>query len=279
MTPPAGDDTTQTPAEAYQAYYGPAIFERHARILLELAALRPGERVLDLACGTGIVARQAARIVGPSGKVVGVDLNPAMVEVARAQPAVGGAPLTYRQGDATALDAPSDAFDVVTCQQGFQFFPDRPAAAAHMRRVLVDGGRAVVACWLGIEEHPLYEALTEAELPHLRALGVEVSREELTAPFSLGDPDELRALLEGVGFRDVEVHRRTVEARFADADRFVERLEYAYAAVVPTFATDPQAFAHYLGAISRDAAPVVTRHRDGDEIVTPMHTHVAVART
>jgi len=265
-------DQKVTPAQAYEDYFGPAIFEPLTQVLLEYAPPQLGERVLDLACGTGIVARRVAPMVGAGGLVVGVDINPGMIEVAQAQPAPEGAPIEWRQGDALMLDLPDSAFDVVLLQQGLQFFSDRPAGARRMRRVLADGGRVVLAVWQGLERHPLYEALVDAEVPHLGALGVPVSREEVGAPFSLGDADDLRTLLTDAGFRDIEIASRSIEARFATPGRFVERMEFAYAAVVPQFVEDPAAFAAYLETIGRETKAIVERYREGDWIAVPMHT-------
>ncbi|HEX2233898.1 MAG TPA: methyltransferase domain-containing protein [Thermoleophilaceae bacterium] len=273
--------TTETPnpTQAYQSYFGPAIFEPLTERVLAVAAPAIGERVIDVACGTGILTRRAAVHAAPRGRVVGVDINPAMIETARSiRPEEGSAPIEYREGDGTALDEPSGAYDVAYCQQGLQFFPDRAAGARELRRVVRDGGRAVVAVWQGIDRHPLYAALADAEEPHLAALGVSLSREELIAPFSLGGTDQLRDLLTRVGFADVELATDSIQARFADADRFVERLEYAYAAVVPAFAQDPAAFQAYLERIAADTKDVVDEYRTGDEVVVPMHANIAVAR-
>ncbi len=269
--------TPSSPAHAYQAYFGPAIFEPLAERVLVLSPPAPGDRVLDVACGTGILTRRLAAAAGPAGRVVGVDLNPKMIEVAHELTAGHALPIEYRQGDGTALDLPDVAFDAVYCQQGLQFFPDPAAGAREMRRVLDTSGRAVVATWRGIDHHPLYLALADAEEPHLAALGVEITRAELEAPFSLGDPEELEALLVDAGFRDVAVRSVSIEARFADADHFVARMEFAYAAVIPRFAEDPDAFAAYLDAIDRDTRAIVATHRQGDDIVVPMHANLAVA--
>ncbi|MFD2093707.1 class I SAM-dependent methyltransferase [Blastococcus deserti] len=265
-----------SPAQAYQEYFGPAIFEPLAAKVLAVAPPAAGHRILDVACGTGILTRRLAEAAGPGGQVVGIDINPAMIDVARAQAATG-APVEYRHGDGIALDAPAATFDAVYCQQGLQFFPDRPAGAREMRRVLGDGGRAVVATWRGLDHHPLYAALADAEEPHLADLGVRIGRDELEAPFSLGDPDELTGLLHGAGFAHVRVHAVSLEACFADADHFVERMEYAYAAVIPRFTEDPASFAAYLQAIGRATAQVVADHRDGDTVVVPMHANIAIA--
>jgi len=100
--------------------------------------------VLDVACGTGIVARQAAPLVGADGQVVALDMNPAMLAVARALPAPSGATIHWREGDAMDLPFEDGAFDVVLCQHGLQFVPDRARAVREMRRVLAPGGRALV---------------------------------------------------------------------------------------------------------------------------------------
>lgn len=265
------------PARAYQDYFGRAIFEPLARHVVGRAAPAPGESVLDVACGTGILTRSLAAAAGPEGHVVGVDINPAMVAVAESLPVPGGARVDWCRGDGTALDLPDAAFDLVCCQQGLQFFPDPRAGVAEVRRVLIDGGRTVIAVWQGLDRHPLYAALAEAELPHLAAAGLDVTPDDLTAPFSLGDADELAALLDAVGFTSIEITSASIEARFADADRFVERMEHAYAGVVPAFAEDPTAFADYLAAISADTAGIVAEYRQGDTVVVQMHTNVALA--
>lgn len=268
-----------TPAEAYQEYFAPAIFEPLADELLRCATPEPGDRVLDVACGTGIVTRRLAAAVGGAGQVVGVDLNPGMLQVATAQADPGATTIDYRQGDAQALDLPDDSFDLVLCQQGLQFLPDRAAGVREMHRVLVDKGRSAIACWQGLDRHPVFAALTEAEVPHLQAFGVEVTADDVVAPFSLGDADELASLLTSAGFRDVDVVERTIETRFATPERFVERMEYAYAAVVPQFTRDPEVFADYLARITESTRHIVERYVEGDRVVFPMHTHIAVGRS
>ncbi len=265
-----------SPPEVYETYYGPAIFSPLADALLPHAGVRPGERVLDLACGTGIVTRRLAALVGHGGRVVGVDVNPAMLEVARRH---GGDGIEWREGDGTALDLPESAFDLVTVQQGLQFFPDREAGAQETRRVLAGGGRAVLAVWKGLDHHPLFAALAEAEAPQLVAHGLDVSWQDLVAPFSFGDARALRRLLLDSGFAEVSLAEATVRARFPDADHFLQRLEYAYAGVVPRFAEDPEAFETYLDAVARATTDVVASYRHGDDVVVPMHANIAVART
>ncbi len=263
-----------SPAEAYHVYYGPAIVGPLSDRILSIVAPSPGDRVLDVAAGTGIPTRKLASLVGPTGRVAGVDVNPAMVDVARR---LDGASIHYDVADGAALPFPDRDFDFVYCQQGLQFFTDRVGGAREMRRVLDDGGRAVIACWQGIEAQGVFAALVDAEEPHLTAAGVDVDRAELVAPFAFGDRDELRALLLDAGFSDVSVTEVSIDARFADADRFVERMEYGYAAVIPQFAEEPTAFAAYLAGITEATREMVAAYRQGDEIIIPMVSNVAVA--
>lgn len=121
------------------------------RRLVDVAALRPADHVLDVACGTGFVARKAAEHVGTGGRVVGIDLNTGMIEAARAT-ADGRDTIEWRTGDAAALPFADASFDVVLCQQGVQFFPDRLQGLREMNRVLRQGGRLAFTVWSAITD-------------------------------------------------------------------------------------------------------------------------------
>ena len=125
-------------AEAYERYLATS-FAPWARRLVELAGIGSGQRVLDVACGTGIVARQAAASAGASGQVVGLDLNDDMLRVARAAAATTVPPIEWRQGDGRRLPFADRAFDAVVCEQAIQFFPAPDAAVREMHRVLAPG--------------------------------------------------------------------------------------------------------------------------------------------
>ncbi len=185
--------------ETYQAMQVPSIFEPLARMLLSRVALRPGQAVLDIACGTGVVTRLAAEAVGPDGTVVGVDFNQPMLDVAAGID--GGDVIEWRQGDAGALPVTDDSFDVVLCQQGLQYFPDKVAALREMRRALKPGGMAWLAVWQSPEHRPTNRAWNRVLARHL---GPDVTRVS-EAPFSLGDGAELRRLMTEGGFQDVVV--------------------------------------------------------------------------
>src|SRR6478735_390970 len=144
--------------EVYERELIPAVFGPWAPILIQLADPKPGDRVIDIACGTGIVARIAAARVGPSGAVVGVDLNPGMLNVARSlENTDDAASVQWQEASADKLPFPDGSFNVAYCQLGLQFFADRPAALREMRRVLSTKGRLAVMVWCGIQESPGFE--------------------------------------------------------------------------------------------------------------------------
>jgi ubiquinone/menaquinone biosynthesis C-methylase UbiE len=184
-------------AENYERYFVPVIGAPLAADLVDLAAFRPGERVVDVACGTGVVTRLAAERVGVAGTVAGVDINPDMLTVARAA-APADAAIEWHEAKAEELPLPDDAFDVALCQLGLQFFADKPAALRQIRRVLVPGGRLLIN--VPGPQPPMFAVLEAALARHL---GPEVAAFVGTV-FSLHDPTELRDLIHGAGFAEVE---------------------------------------------------------------------------
>jgi SAM-dependent methyltransferase len=206
MTTATYRNYTGSGAELYQRFFVPAIATPVSGELLATAGLRRGERVLDVACGTGIITRAAAEQVGTTGTVTAVDLAPDMLEVAKATPAAG-APIEWHEADAIALPLPDGAYDVALCQMGLMFIADRPRAVAELHRVLAPGGRVIVNTPGRIQ--PLFEALEQAIVDHIDpGLGAFVS-----AVFSMHDPAALGDLLGGAGFEDVS--SKEYVARFA----------------------------------------------------------------
>jgi ubiquinone/menaquinone biosynthesis C-methylase UbiE len=148
--------------ELYERYLVPAITSVWANDLLDRVEPRRGESVLDVACGTGVVARLAERR-GHAGRLVGIDLNTAMLAVARAKSAT----VEWVEGSALNLPFDANSFDVVLCQLGLQFFPDRPLALKEMVRVLKSGGRAGLSVYSAIERTPSAHAFVQALDKHL----------------------------------------------------------------------------------------------------------------
>jgi ubiquinone/menaquinone biosynthesis C-methylase UbiE len=195
-----------TAPENYERYFVPAIGRPLADALVDVAGVRPGQRVLDVACGTGVVARVAAERAGAEGSVAGVDVNPGMLGVARSMTA-GGAPISWHETSADALPFPDGAFDLVLCQLGLQFFPDRLGALREMRRVLAPAGRTLVLVPGPAPE--IFVILEEFLAAHFTpdvAAFVQVV-------FSLHEPDELRGLMADAGFRrsDARAHGTTLQ--------------------------------------------------------------------
>ena len=186
-------------AQRYENFFVPHIATPFSHALFDRAALRSGEAVLDVACGTGVISRVAARSVGEAGRVTAVDISPDMLEVAAAIPTGGGAPIEWREADAAALPLPDRTFDVVLCQMGLMFFDDQSAAINEMHRVLKPGGRVVINTPDRIQ--PLFENLGRAISDHISPdLGGFVS-----SVFSMHDKDELAGLLTEHQMIDVDV--------------------------------------------------------------------------
>jgi SAM-dependent methyltransferase len=244
-------------AETYEATFVPAIFAEWASETLDAAAVGPGTQLLDVGCGTGIVARTAADVVGPSGTVTGVDLNEAMLTVAaRIRPAID-----WRQGDAAALPFDAEVFDAVTCQMAMMFFPDRRRALAEMGRVVRRHGTVAVVVPAMLDDQPAYRTFVDVAA---RRAGAE-ARSLLGTYWSCGDLDVLRADVTAAGLEIVSSRTHTGTARFASADAFVatevegsplvERLdETTYAAIRAEVRTTMD---HYRTADGRFEVPLV----------------------
>lgn len=199
---------------AYERVMVPAVFGPWAKILLASVALRPGMRVLDVACGTGIVARLAVSEAGPTGRVVGIDSNDAMLAVARERAAAGGAHVEWRQENATTLSFADEVFDRVLCQNGLQYIADKVAALREMRRVLATGGALGLSVFSQSMGYQLFEQ-TAALFVGERAAAI------LREPFALADRDELARLLGQAELSSIQIETTMLPARFASADDFI----------------------------------------------------------
>ena len=203
--------TDESVPRLYDAFLVPRLFHPWAEALVERAGIGPGQRVLDVATGPGTVARVAAARVGLSGRVAAVDLTPGMLALARTKPPVpGGAAIEYAESPAAPLAQPDASFDVVTCQQGLQFFPDQPAALAEMRRVLVAAGRLALSVWRSIEQCTPFAAFHRS----LRVAGHAELAKLLTTPFPVLTGERLVRLVQGAGFGDITVVEEERELTF-----------------------------------------------------------------
>jgi SAM-dependent methyltransferase len=199
-------------AEVYEEFFVPALFGQWPRQLIDAAGLGPGQRVLDVGCGTGVLVRAATERVGPGGHVVGLDPNPGMLAVARST----AGNVDWREGSAEQLPFDDGSFDAVLSQFALMFFEDRGAAVAEMSRVLSPDGALAVATWASVEESPGYAAMVEL----IRRLFGDTPAEALMAPFCVGTERELGGIL-SPAFPDVEVSRRPGTARFESVEAWV----------------------------------------------------------
>jgi SAM-dependent methyltransferase len=213
MTDSSKGQVTRSAAEIYETFFVPALFQEWAGRMAEAAQLAPGQAVIDIACGTGVLAREAAKRVAPGGKVVGLDRNDGMLAMARrVAPAI-----EWRSGRAEALPFADQSFDAVVSQFGLMFFEDRNAALKEMWRVLRPGGRLAVAVWALLDQSPGYAAMTDLLQ---RLFGTRIA-DELRAPFRLGDPALLGSLFAKAGIPAVEIRMADGTARFPSIEAWV----------------------------------------------------------
>lgn len=244
----------------------PAIFAQWSATLLELVSPQPGERVLDLACGTGIVARMAAPMVQPGGEVFGVDFNGAQIAIARTM----DSSIDWRECDAASLPFTDHELDLVVCQQGFQFFPDRVKAVREIHRVLKPGGRLGIVVWSSMENSPGYVALAHA-------LGRTVGASAaglLDELFALSDPSEFsRSFVDG-GFPDAIVKSLSNDAIFASAEGFTRAI--AVGSIMRRTGTEFSE--ETLESLASNVAAELAPYLGEDGLTFPMEAHLLTAK-
>jgi ubiquinone/menaquinone biosynthesis C-methylase UbiE len=241
-------------AEFYESTFVPALFDEWAERLVAFADVAPGASVLDVACGTGVVARAAAKRVGASGSVVGMDVNEAMLDVARRlRPEV-----TWRHGDARALPFGDAPFDLVTCQAALMFFDDRARALREMGRVAGPDGRVVVQVPGRLARSPGYLALTEVAARHAGRDVLDV----LGGYFAVGEPDLLATLCEEAGLRVARFETWIGATRLDSIDAFLDVELLPIAGAVDRLVRDRivadcrDALAQFVDPAGRISAPI-----------------------
>ena len=260
-TPSYGDNA----AENYEKYFVPVIGGPFALDLVNSAGLRPGERVLDVACGTGTIARLAAERVGQGGRVSGVDVNAAMLHVARSLPSA--TPIKWYESAAESVPLPDESFDVVFCGLGLQFFTDKGAALREIRRVLKPGGRVYISTPI---PNAFIEVLDQAIARH-------VSKEAsafVHAVFSLNDPRELERLLSDAGFTSVATRVQARDVQLPSPREFM----WQYISCTPLMAILPQSGNAQTEALEREVVAGWEPWVSGDGMRHPQSCVFSIAR-
>jgi ubiquinone/menaquinone biosynthesis C-methylase UbiE len=263
-----GNAVGGNPPSLYERFFVPAIATPLATDLVRVAALRPGERLLDVACGTGVVARLASQRVGPTGTVAGLDVNPGMLAVARSV-TPPGMPIAWHEANAEAMPLPDASFDVALCQMGVQFMPNKIAALREMRRVLVRDGR------LGINvpgPTPRIFAIMAAALG--RHIGDDAAR-FVNQVFSLHDAGEVQSLVSGAGFHDVLVQSVTTPLRLPAPEEFL----WQYVQSTPLAGALAQVDEERLRSLERDVVAQWQEFVKDRGLLLPVRIVVATART
>ena len=254
--------------EIYERVLVKPLFRPFAEELVGRLNAARGDSLIDVACGTGIAARIARERLGSDAKIVGVDVAPAMLAVARSVDST----IDWRDGNATSLPvAGNERFSLLTCHQGLQFFPDKPAALREMRRVLAPGGHVAIATWRSLQDLPAALELNNIAERHVGQI-VDVRH-------SLGSADALKSLLTDAGFQDVRVDLFSHDVRFSDGPLYA-RLN-ATAVVGMSEKGKGMSEAERLevaGRIAADSQDAIARYTKNGEWVFPLTANIATAR-
>ncbi len=251
-------------AEVYESCFVPAIFAAWASPVADAAGIEAGDTVLDVGCGTGVLAREVLRRVGKDSRVVGLDLNGGMLAVAaRAEPKV-----EWRQGDAASLPFEDARFDVVVSQFALMYFPDRAAALRQMWRVLAPAGRLAVAVWASIEHARAFRILVEIAARRCGAQAASV----LAAPFVLGDEAQLAKLFADSGITQASVALHEGAIRFPSVKEFI-RVEVKASPLADMLSDE--AMEGLAEEAEQALAEFVTR---SGEVIMPMDALIVSAR-
>jgi len=219
-------------ATFYEEKFVPALFKSWSPLVIEAADIGPGDRVLDVACGSGVVSRDIAVITGDDFPPVGLDIAAGMLEVANAI-----APqIEWQHGSAEQLPFEDGSFDRVVCQYGLMFFPDKVKSLSEMLRVLRPGGRLAVAVWDSLDNNPGFAHKVEI----LQHKAGTAAADALRAPFCLGDIDLLRQFGADAGIRDFKLSTHRGQARFNNLREFVDAELRGWLPVMDVHLTEAQ---------------------------------------
>lgn len=262
-------DELSSPVEIYDQYFGPALFTPWAERLVQQARPDSGQRILDLACGPGIVTEVLATAIAGDGSIAAVDISPAMLDVARHKDLDS---VTWTEGSADSIPFSSNEFDMAYCAHGFQYFPDPVNSATEIHRVLKPGGQLAISVWASADDHPLYRAVFQSVSDRLN-----VPFEDVARPFSFGDPSRLETVLNSAGFRDVRTFSESMEAVFSSPESWLRLTVQGAAAAIPAFGEMSESErGGVVPGVVDDVETMYRSHVDGSNVLVPSRIHGAV---
>jgi ubiquinone/menaquinone biosynthesis C-methylase UbiE len=262
-----GFQLTGAAAQAYEDQKVPAMFGPLAQATLAHHEVNPDDVVLDVACGTGIVARTIRNLFGEQPRVIGIDLNQGMIDTARDVCVRDGMTIDFRMGDVTSMPFEDNEFTFVICQQGLQYFPDEDAAVRELRRVTTGGGRIVLTVWS--RPSPLIVAMANSLRVHV---GADVAEQSL-APFSWIGSETITSRMGEAGFVDIDLEELEVNRVLNDAAQNIPK-EIMGTPVGPSVASMGQAV---FDTVVEEMLDATEQYRSDDQLVIPQHTHLISA--
>lgn len=265
----ANQSIDTTVAEAYENHMVPGMFAHWAEFVVSLVAPQSGEHVLDVACGTGIGARVAARAVGPKGKVVGVDIDPGVIEVAQRLARGTGIPMEWQCANALQMPLEDATFDVCICLQGLQFLPDRAAGLAEIRRLLKPSGRLAASIWGSLDYNKGHHAVVQA----LEKQGVDASAAKRACSFS--NPEDIREAAARAGFSRTQLRTEDGVSHFRSLESFLSGMTVGSPSTRHAVALLSESGRdEFVKQVRVMLEPYVT----SGELQYPMRTHVLIAQ-
>lgn len=256
--------------EAYEQYIVPVWMAEWAQVLIEAGNISPGKRVLDVACGSGIVARKAAALVGSGGRVAGLDANEGMLQVAGRSAFQEGKPgIEWYRADVSRMPFSPGEFDIVFCQQGLQFFPDKKAALQEMARVLAPGGRLVLSTWGGLDRFPFLAIILDVVGRYCKPGTADTFR----ASCSFAGREALRSLLQDAGFCNIHLRMEVRVSRYPSVAEFLP----AYLLVTPFAAEIALMQEQERARIFDEVITALDTYMDDDGLAIPAENHIATA--
>ncbi len=259
-----------TAAEAYEQHMVPGMFLHWTEMLVRIAAPQPGEHVLDVACGTGIGARLVGEAIGSGSTVAGLDIDAGVIEVARAAAGRSGAQIEWHCASALTMPFDAESFDLCLCFQGLQFFPDRVAGLAEIRRVLKPTGRVVASLWGPLEHNEGHRAVVHA----LEQQNIDATPAKRACSFC--DTGAIRASAMKAGFTQIEVRTEDGTSRFASMRSFVDGMTIGSPSTRHAVARlSESGRERFVSDVSATLQPYL---EGNGRLAYPMRTHILIAR-